>query len=109
MEHILKGDGGDGVPNILSADNCLAIGERQKMMTAKRLADLSKGPQSMDEATLRNYHRNKMMIDLGEIPENYKTKILEEYSKEKEVGRSQLFNYFVEKKLKNLITDLQDF
>lgn len=109
MEHILKGDGGDGVPNVLSSDNCLAIGERQKMMTAKRLADLSKGPQSMDESTLRNYHRNKMMIDLGEIPENYKTKILEEYNKEKDIGRSQLFNYFVEKKLKNLITDLQDF
>jgi 5'-3' exonuclease len=109
MEHILKGDGGDGVPNVLSPDNCLAIGERQRMMTAKRMADLSKGLQSMDEATLRNYHRNKMMIDLGEIPENYKTKILEEYNKEKDIGRSQLFNYFVEKKLKNLITDLQDF
>lgn len=109
MEHILKGDGGDGVPNILSPDNCLAIGERQKMMTAKRLADLSKGPQHMDENTVRNYHRNKMMIDLTEVPENYKTKILEEYNKEKDVGRSQLFNYFVEKKLKNLITDLQDF
>jgi 5'-3' exonuclease len=109
MEHIIKGDGGDGVPNILSPDNCLAVGERQKMMTAKRLADLSKGPASMDENTLRNYHRNKMMIDLSEIPEIYKTKILEEYNKEKEVGRSQLFNYFVEKKLKNLITDIQDF
>lgn len=109
MEHIIKGDGGDGVPNVLSPDNCLAIGERQKMMTAKRMDDLLKGPQNMDENTLRNYHRNKMMIDLSEVPENYKTKILEEYNKEKDVGRSQLFNYFVEKKLRNLITDLQDF
>ncbi len=29
-EHIIKGDKGDGVPNILSADNVLVIGERQK-------------------------------------------------------------------------------
>jgi hypothetical protein len=49
------------------------------------------------------------MIDLAEIPQKYKDQILEEYSKDKEVGRSQLFNYFIEKKLKNLITDIQDF
>lgn len=108
-EHILKGDGGDGVPNVLSPDNCLAVGDRQKMMTAKRLAELSKGPEFMDESTLRNYHRNKMMIDLSEVPEKHKEKILEEFKKTKEVGRSQLFNFFVEKKLKNLLTDIQDF
>ena len=31
------------------------------------------------------------------------------YNNQEEVGRSQLFNYFVKKKLKNLIGDLQDF
>src|SRR6056300_352491 len=46
-EHILKGDSGDGVPNILSPDNCLAIGERQKMMTQKRMAVYSQGPENM--------------------------------------------------------------
>lgn len=108
-EHILKGDTGDGVPNILSPDNCLAVGERQKPMTAKRMEALSKGTESMDEETLRRYHRNKMMIDLSQIPEKYKTLILEEYNKDKEVGRAQLFNFFVKKKLKHLITDIQDF
>lgn len=108
-EHILKGDTGDGVPNILSPDNCLAIGERQKAMTKKRLALYSEGTQNMDEETLRRYHRNKMMIDLSEIPENYVNLIMEEYDKEKEVGREHLFNFFVKKKLKHLITDIQDF
>jgi hypothetical protein len=109
MEHIIKGDSGDGVPNILSPDNCLAIGERQKMMTANRLANFLKGPDHMDENTVRNYHRNKIMIDLTEIPDAYKKKILEDYSVDKEVGRSQLFDYFMKNKLKNLITDIQDF
>jgi hypothetical protein len=63
----------------------------------------------MDENTVRNYHRNKMMIDLTEIPDAYKKKILEDYSVDKEVGRSQLFDYFMKNKLKNLITDIQDF
>lgn len=108
-EHILKGDTGDGVPNILSADNCLAVGERQKPMTAKRMAAFTENPESMDSITQTRFHRNKLMIDLAEVPQQYQQQILEEYEKEKDVGRSQLFNYFVEKKLKNLITDIQDF
>jgi 5'-3' exonuclease len=109
MEHILRGDGGDGVPNVLSPDNSIVVGERQKAMTAKRLAELSKGPSNMDEQTLSRYHRNKMMIDLSEVPQKYKDQILAEYAKEKHVGRSALFNFFVEKRLKNLITDIGDF
>jgi hypothetical protein len=108
-EHILKGDSGDGVPNILSADNCLAVGERQKPMTAKKIAQFTDNPASMDSITQTRFDRNKLMIDLSEIPQNYKDEILEEYSKDKDIGRSHLFNYFVEKKLKNLITDIQDF
>jgi len=109
LEHIIRGDSSDGVPNILSPDNSIVIGERQKAITAKRLEDLIKGPEYMDEITKARYHRNKMMIDLSEVPENYKEQILTEFAKDKEVGRSQLFNYFVTRKLKNLITDIQDF
>ena len=109
QEHVLKGDAGDGVPNILSPDNCLAVGERQKPMTKKRIFQFSEGPQSMDEETLRRYHRNKMMIDLSQIPQEYQDQIMEEYDQEKDIGREQLFNYFVKNKLKNLITDIQDF
>ncbi len=108
-EHILRGDTGDGVPNILSPDNCLAVGERQKAMTKKRLALYTDGTSNMDEETLRRFHRNKMMIDLREIPQSYQDVIMQEYNKEKEIGREQLFNFFVKKKLKHLITDIQDF
>ena len=109
MEHILKGDASDGVPNILSADNSIVVGERQKAMTAKRMEDLLRGPEFMDEITKARFYRNKTLIDLNEIPENYKKQIIEGYSKEKNIGRSKLFNFFIEKKLKNLITDMQDF
>jgi hypothetical protein len=63
----------------------------------------------MDEETLRRFYRNKMMIDLTQIPQNYVDQILEKYNEEKTVGRQHLFNYFVTKKLKHLITDIQDF
>ena len=78
-------------------------------MTKKRLEQFRNGTDGMDEETLRRYHRNKTMIDLSQIPANYQTAILEEYSIDKEVGRSELFNFFVNRKLKNLISDIQDF
>ena len=109
QEHILKGDKGDGVPNILSPDNCLAIGERQGTMSAKRLEKYMKGISEMDAETILRYNRNKAMVDLTQVPEEYKTKILAEFYKKETVDRSGLFNYFVKKKLKHLITDLQDF
>lgn len=108
-EHILKGDAGDGVPNILSADNCLVVGDRQKPMTAKRIAQFTNEPETMDSATQIRFHRNKLMIDLSEVPETYKEQIIKEYETEKDVGRKELFNYFVKNKLKNLITDIGDF
>lgn len=107
-EHILKGDSGDGVPNILSADNALVLGIRQKPMTQKRIA-LYSGGNNLDEELTARYERNKMLIDLAETPPEIKEKILEQYETEKTVGRSKLFNYFVSKRLKNLLTDIQDF
>lgn len=107
-EHVLKGDVGDGVPNVLMSDNCLAVGERQRPMTKKKMLDYS-NIENMPEEVKRNYERNRMMIDLSQIPQEYKDQILNEYDKEKEIGREHLFNYFMKKKLKNLLTDIQDF
>ena len=39
IEHIVKGDAGDGVPNILSKDDVFMKGERQKPVSAKRLQE----------------------------------------------------------------------
>lgn len=109
LEHILKGDKGDGVPNILSPDNCIAIGERQKSMTAKKIVEFSNDPTTMDETTQSRFARNKALIDLSQIPEKYHSMVLSEYNKDKDTGRSQLFNFFIDKKLKHLMADIQDF
>lgn len=109
QEHVLKGDVGDGVPNVLSPDNCLAVGERQKPMTKKRLESFMNGDACPDTETALRFKRNKRMIDLSQIPTEYKEKILEAYSEEKTIGREKLFNFFVMKKLKNLMSDIQDF
>lgn len=108
VEHVLKGDSGDGVPNVLSSDNCLVVGERQRPMTKKRIEEFN-DINNMNDEVKRNYARNKMLIDLSQIPQEVQNRILEEYTKENTKDRSQLFNYFVNKKLKHLMADLQEF
>ena len=107
-EHIIKGDSGDGVPNILSPDNCLVIGERQRPITKKRLEEWS-DINNMHGEIKRNYMRNKSLIDLSEVPENIKAQVLEEWNADSDRDRSQLFNYFIKNKLKNLMEVISEF
>ena len=107
-EHIVKGDTSDGVPNILSPDNCLVIGQRQGRVTSKRLEEFV-DINNMTEEVKRNYMRNKALIDLSEIPQGIQAEILELYEKENEKYRSLLFNYFIKNKLKNLMQAISEF
>jgi 5'-3' exonuclease len=107
-EHIMKGDTGDGIPNILSADNCLVIGDRQKPVTQKRLAEWA-DPKNLNEQLLRNVKRNESLIDLSLVPDRIKDQILERYNAANTNDRSQLFSYFMTNKLRNLMENIQDF
>lgn len=109
-EHILKGDSGDGVPNVLSSDNCFVIGERQKPMTAKRLEQyLTLDSEQMESSVSRNYHRNKKLIDLNCTPIDIQDKILDSFKSQSNKNRSKLMNYFIANKLKNLLENINDF
>ena len=110
-EHVLKGDRSDGVPNFLSPDNTFVDELRQRPLTKKKLEtwiDLEPTDYCSDEM-LRNYQRNKTLIDLECIPSDLKVKILEEYQNAEHGDRSKLLNYFIKKRLKNLMNDIGDF
>ena len=109
-EHILKGDAGDGVPNVLSSDNCFVVGERQKPLTAKKIESiLSTNLDDMDSTLSRNYHRNATLIDLSFTPEHIQRKIFEQYDSQTGKDRSKLLNYFIVNKLKNLTEHISEF
>jgi 5'-3' exonuclease len=109
-EHILKGDASDGVPNILSSDNCFVIGERQRPLTAKKMEHYLKlTPNEMETAIARNYMRNKQLIDLDETPEEIRVKVMESYIAQENKDKSKLMNYFITNKLKNLMENLNEF
>ena len=108
---IIRGDKGDGVPNILSADNSIVEGVRQKAITeAKIITWLNQDPKEFcTEDMLRNYSRNESLIDLTKIPENLKLKILDTYEHAKVSSKQNLMNYMIAHRLKNLIENLDDF
>ena len=63
----------------------------------------------MPDEVLRNYKRNEMLIDLANVPETIKEQILDRYNEVNTNDRSQLFNYFMANKLRNLMENIQDF
>ena len=110
-EHILKGDSGDGVPNILSSDNCFVVGERQKPLTQKKIDALIELDLTgkKDHPNYRNYMRNRQLIDLRYTPDNIHTKVMESFNAQNGKDRSKLMNYFIANRLKNLTEHISEF
>jgi 5'-3' exonuclease len=109
-EHVLKGDSSDGVPNILSEDNCFVVGSRQKPLTAKRIAKIiNTDPENLEANIARNYFRNAMLIDLSNVPEEIKEKVITSYNEQSGKDRSKLMNYFISNKLRNLMENIGEF
>ena len=110
-EHILRGDVSDGVPNFLSSDDTFVTDKRQTPLSKKKVSVWSELEPDVfcQGEQLRNYRRNEMLIDLTKIPEWLQDKIVVEYDRQPEVGRTKLFNYFVKHKLKNLMEHINEF
>ena len=107
LEHILKGDAGDGVPNILSDDDTFVTDKRQKPMTQKRMDEFVY--THAEDTVKRNWNRNQQLIDLAFIPADIRAAVINKYNEEAGKDRSKLFNYFIEYKLKNMMESVGDF
>ena len=109
-EHIIRGDKGDGIPNILSADDCIVSGERQKPITKKKIAVwLKKEREEYEIGMIHGWDRNQELIDFEYIPPTISYEVLEQYNGQTPPNRSGLLNYFVKHRLKMLIEYIGDF
>lgn len=107
-EHIMRGDAGDGIPNVLSDDDTFVTNKRQKPLTSKKIESYWKGEQVPDEIN-RNINRNKSLVDLTLIPDYVKKEIINKYNSEANKDRSKIFNYFIKYRLKNLMESVGEF
>ena len=111
-EHIIRGDRGDGIPNFLSPDNTFVAGERQKVISTKKLQEWINSTAEefcTTDMMLRGYKRNQMLVDLDYIPETLKEQIVQAYDVPKSGSRQKMLNYFIDNRLKNLIECLDEF
>ena len=110
-EHILRGDSSDGVPNFLSADNCIVDKIRQTPISKKKIELwIDQDPEDFcNEEQLRNYHRNMKLIDLQYTPSNIADQVGKQFNEIPKGKRSGLLNFFIERKLNNLIQDIGEF
>ena len=113
IEHIARGDRGDGIPNYISSDSCFVNGTRQKPLRAKYLSKLEGTVDQVensfeDEEEKRGWIRNRMLIDLEYIPEDIQQQVVNKFDVP-DKGRDKMFNYFVKFKLKHLMEDISEF
>ena len=110
-EHIIRGDKGDGIPNILSADDCIVEGVRQKPISKKKLEVWMKAkPEDFcKNGMAEKWERNRKLIDFDCIPSELVKAIVNEFDKEKAPKQDQLLNYFISKRLKYLMEHIGDF
>jgi 5'-3' exonuclease len=114
FNHIIKGDSGDGVPNVKSADNTFVEeGLRQTPIRAKQIEEWldnsEKLSEVMDSEIYRNYQRNKTLIDLTQIPENISTSIINKFNNTKKPMQMRVLNYLIKKRCNQLIESVEEF
>ena len=110
-EKIIRGDKGDGIPNIYSPADCFVRDLRQKPITKGVLEKLMEKHYGEweDESAKAGFVRNQVLIDLRHIPGELKDKIINNYEECKPASRTKMLNYFIEKKLTNLMDVIEEF
>jgi 5'-3' exonuclease len=110
-EKIIRGDKGDGIPNVFSPSDCFVRELRQKPIT-KGVIDklINEDWQNwQDDVAKTGFSRNQTLIDLKMIPVEIKERIINTYDDVKPASKQGLLNYFMEHKLKNLMEVIEEF
>ena len=118
FEHIVRGDAGDGVPNIFSDDDVfITEGKRQSPVSKKKLEALY---QSWLQGDIqfekiehkRNFQRNQKMVDLGQIPDDVRERILDRFNEVNTLptpSSTTFMTYLIKNRCKQLVANLTEF
>lgn len=117
IEHIVEGDTGDNVPNVMTGDwwsEARAKGEKTKansVFAAKKADFVKRGYDACsNEEEQRNYRRNEQLVNLDLIPYHVRDRIIEAYITYKIGGsKSTVFAYLLKHRMKLLLASANDF
>lgn len=116
INHILEGDRGDGIPNILSEDAVFVTENmRQTKLTASRRADLiakikMKQEDQLTEEQKSGLDRNRLLIDLNYVPDYICEEVAERLRVlPKDRNMQKILQYLQQHRLTKLIEEAQNF
>ena len=113
FEHLMKGDSGDGVPNVLSPDNSFTDKIRQTPMRKKVIDEWWEARDNlksvMPTEAFRNYIRNRELIDLNRTPQKIKDSSIEQLESYKYPKEGSVLNFLIEKRMNLLIECAGEF
>lgn len=105
LEHILKGDRGDGVPNILSPGDVFVTGGRQKPMSKKKMTEFMQNPPIDYE----RFKENAILVDLKQTPKEMQASVLEQLNSDMQGSKRKLLDLFIAKRMNLLIEVIEEF
>jgi 5'-3' exonuclease len=106
LDHVVRGDSSDGVPNAISDDAVFVEGRRQTRLTNKKIEDLKEvGFQQEDNFM----ERNQKLIDLTMVPDYIEEETMRQMETEVSGDRSKILEYMMKYRLRSLIDNLEDF
>ena len=101
LEHVIRGDPDDGVPNIRSDDEVLITeGVRQKSISKNLVEEAKRHGITRPEKfcptheSLKNFHRNQQLIDFRFIPDELTERVVQAFN-DYEPVRGRTFNYIM--------------
>lgn len=125
FNHIIRGDEGDGIPNIFSPLNSYYTKTRCKPCITKKIelwldVGTPNKIQEWDEQTLKRFKQNRKLIDLDCIPQGIRDRIVLRYTEIQEKSNSRngkpslkqvsnFSDYFVRHGLNRLMENMADF
>ena len=113
IEHIVRGDSVDAIPNILSPDNSIVDKIKQKSITKEYLEKFFRlGEAACEtETEKRNWIRNKTLVSFDSIPTEIEQKIIEAYIGYEIKGtKKSVLNYLIKNRCSpRLIESLERF
>jgi len=110
-EKIIRGDKGDGIPNVLSVSDCFVRDIRQTPINKGKFEKLMEKDYGEweDENARIGFSRNQTLIDLRNIPGDIKEKIINNYEETKPASKGKILDYLIANKLRSLIDVIEEF
>ena len=115
MTHIIKGDPGDGIPNILSDDDVFLDDEKRQKSVYKKFIDKVKSTSDpldvLDgDDVIKKFERNRILIDMDYIPNDIVVSINQQFQGESAKPKaSKIYPYLVQHRMKLLLERIGDF